>query len=1182
MILRGETMTAKDTASHSAMDVSPLLDRLRAHPAYQVLLRRLRAGGLVQGPLRLPRAARPTVAAALAQDLLRPVVLLLPRRDRMLTLMEELPAWSPDLRLIPFPEPNPLFYEKAPWGPRTLRARAAALAVLLAPRMPGRPHVGATRPTLVLATARSVMTHTLSASQFLRGSRWIAPGMNLRMDRLLKLLVDGGYEPTSVVTEQGQFGRRGGILDLWSPAHPRPVRVEFFGDEIDSLRTFDPSSQRSTGAIEGVLITPAREGLPRLYRDEWDARLPDDETDDPHTRRTAHYEFFLPWMNPSPTGLLDLLPPEAVLLIDDGAAYQDTVIDLEEQALALREEQVRDGQIPSDFPLPYLTWNDVQEMLLERRALDLGLVSGLTEDEQANSLGEAFSPGPRFGGQMRPLLNHLSDLRRSHEAVVLVSRQAPRLAELWIQGEAANAPVLQALPRELQPGDLHFVHGALSEGWTFSLPSGERFHLLTDAEVFGWVRPRPRVRPIARPAAPESAFADLRPGDWVVHEDYGIGRFQGLVERTLEGSTREYLLIQYAEGDQLFVPVHQADRISRYVGVGDAPPSASRLGGHEWARAKGRARQAAEEIARDLLELYARRMAAQGHAFSPDSEWQRELEASFPYAETEDQARALAAVKEDMERPRPMDRLICGDVGYGKTEVALRAAFKAVMDGKQVALLVPTTVLAQQHFRTFRQRLAPFPVAVEMLSRFRTPAETNRILQQLALGEIDIVIGTHRLLQRDVHFKDLGLLIIDEEQRFGVTHKEHFKRLRTEIDVLTLTATPIPRTLYMALTGVRDISNINTPPQERLPVITHVGTYDPRLVRQAILRELDRGGQVFFVHNRVRTIEGVARRLERLVPDARIAIAHGQMPERELEQVMERFTAGEIDVLVSTSIIESGLDIPNANTLIVDRADTFGLAQLYQLRGRVGRGATRAYAYFFRHPRFRATEEALQRLEVIAEHTQLGAGFAIAMRDLEIRGAGDILGTRQHGHIAAVGFHLYTRLLAEAVRRLRRAMGETEPHPGEVPLSGRQALPVTVELPLPGAIPPQYVSDRDLRLQLYRRMAGLRSLQEVEALREEFKDRFGPLPEEVENLLFSLRAKVLAAQAGISAISSENGQILLQMPRERAEQAAIRLGREVRASKRGLWLLRDAPGGWPDRLLRVLVKLAEIEALNPH
>jgi transcription-repair coupling factor (superfamily II helicase) len=1154
------------------MDISSLLTSIRALPEYARLCQSLTSGEAPRRALQLPRAVRLPVAAALAGDLKRPVVFLLARADRMLTLSEELPAWDPDLQLLTFPDPNPLFYECAPWTPRTLRQRVTVLSTLTADSQPpgSRNKTKLDLPTLIMAPARATMTRTISDRDFLINSRWLKTGSAFRYDHLLSLLMDIGYTHVSLVTEPGQFSRRGGILDLWPPAEAQPIRIEFFGDEVESMRRFNPANQRSIESIQQLRITPAREGLPRLYQEEWDDLLPIEDPLQGPTRE-PRLEFFLPMMNPTPTGLLDYLPSNAIVLLDDQTAFEGALSESEEQAVKLRAEQKQAGTLTEDFPLPYLTLGEINDRLTDQCVIDMGGVASSQEEDIR--MAEGFTPGPRFGAKLRPLMDHVIERILRHESVVIVSRQAPRLAELWAENDGPR-PVVEKLPPSLTPGDLHFVQGALSSGWTLELPDDSRLHLLSDAEIFGWAKPKPRLRPRRVASAPEDAYADLQAGDWVVHVDHGVGRFQGLVERTLDGLKREFLLVEYDGGGQLYVPIHQADRITRYIGVDGSPPTPSRLGTQTWEATKRKARQSVEEVAQDLLQLYAQRRTIRGHAFSSDTHWQQELEASFPYSETVDQAQALAAVKRDMELERPMDRLICGDVGYGKTEVALRAAFKAVMDNKQVAVLVPTTVLAQQHFNTFRQRLAPFPVEVEMLSRFRSRQETAIILKRLASAEIDIVIGTHRLLQRDVQFKDLGLLIIDEEQRFGVTHKEYLKQLRTEVDVLTLTATPIPRTLYMALTGARDISTINTPPEERLSVITHVGPYDPRIVRQAILRECDRGGQVFFVHNRVQSIEAMRRRLERLIPEARLAVAHGQMPEQALASIMEQFNAGEIEVLVCTSIIESGLDIPNANTLIVDRADRFGLAQLYQLRGRVGRGASQGYAFFFRHPKFRTTEEALQRLETIAEHSQLGAGYTIAMRDLEMRGAGDLLGTRQHGHIAAIGFHLYTRLLASAIQRIKLTAGHALPEPARLPYPA-DLLPVAIDLPLPSAIPSEYIQDRNLRLQLYRRMAEMRSLEGIKSLKTEMADRFGSIPREVENLFYQLRIRILAAKAGIEAITAENGQILLQIPHGLSERDLTKIGQDVRLSKRGLWLSRQTENDWTYRLEEILTALVE-------
>ncbi|MGC8874884.1 MAG: transcription-repair coupling factor, partial [Chloroflexia bacterium] len=764
----------------------------------------------------------------------------------------------------------------------------------------------------------------------------------------------------------------------------------------------------------------------------------------------------------------------------------------------------------------------------------------------------------------------VGEQRRAGGRVIVVSHQASRLTELL--REQGIGPLPGAL--DLHPGRLP------TGGWACP-PIG--LALWTDTEILGWAPPRrrPLVRRPRRELFREDFLQRLQVGDYVVHEEHGFAVYEGLVRLTLaDGVEREYLLLRYAGSDRLYVPVDQVDRVRRYVGSGDAPPALHHLGTGEWERTKARVRQAVRDLAKELLELYAAREVVPGFAFSPDTPWQAELEAAFPYLETEGQLRAVAEVKRDMERPRPMDRLVCGDVGYGKTEVALRAAFKAVMDGKQVAVLVPTTVLAQQHYRTFRERLEPFPVVVEMLSRFRRPAEQRRIVERVARGEVDILIGTHRILSRDVTFKDLGLVIVDEEQRFGVRHKEHLKRLRREVDVLTLTATPIPRTLHMSLTGLRDLSVIETPPEERVPIRTYVLPYNEKVIRSAILRELERGGQVYFVHNRVQTIYRVARDLQRLVPEARFGVAHGQMPEAELERVMLDFVEGRYDVLVCTTIIESGLDIPNANTILIDNAIFLGLAQLYQLRGRVGRGPVRAYAYFLYHPGKEMGEAAQKRLQAILEATDLGAGFQIAMRDLEIRGAGNLLGAEQSGHIAAVGFDLYTRLLAQAVEELRAG------RPLPVPLQEtaheelRGPAPVTLDLPLEAYLPADYVPEPEVRLHVYRRMADVRTTRQVQEMARELRDRFGEPPPPTQALLELLRLKVLALRAGAVEVRAEGKHIRIAFPegtRPVLQELPLWLAQRVRIRGSQVWLERDGLGErWVGVLRNLLVALGSV------
>jgi transcription-repair coupling factor (superfamily II helicase) len=1156
------------------MSLEPLI-RLIADSSRE-LIQTLQAGESLPN-LGLRRAARLPLVAALYGQLQRPILLLTDRADRALALADELGQWAPQAQRMIFPEPAPLFYENASWGETTRRERLNALTALAAYLIPGAN--APEKPPLIIAPARALMTRTLPRREFLKATRNLRRRQQVSMDELARQLVSLGYEPATIVIAPGQFARRGGILDLWPPAEALPVRLEFFGDEIDTLRRFEADTQRSVRASregsERVLVTPAREFLLDAHQPQ-PALVMDAETPAQEPLLEEINEFYLPLLHSSPASLLDYLPRQALVAIDNLQALLDSISDVEEQAVRLRQDMIQEGTLPDDFPIPYLTGSELQDALASHTVVQLGPTSSVDDEgglafaaPALAGLAQRFQPGPRYGGRLKLLMDDIARHYQMGEGVVVVSRQKARLQELWVE-------TAQLLENGRQQPQL--LEGSLSEGWIFQPPGqGEKpVHLLTDGEIFGWRRPEPRRHPRAIAEAPEAAYSDLQVGDYVVHVDHGIGRFAGLVHRTVDGLAREYLAVEYADEAQLFVPVYQADRLTRYVGPDGRSPELSRLGSQEWRSVKTHVKEAVQEVAEDLLNLYAARSVVQGHAFSPDTVWQQELEASFPYIETDDQVQVLEEVKQDMEASRPMDRLICGDVGYGKTEVALRAAFKAVMDGKQVALLVPTTVLAQQHYHTFQQRLSAFPVEVEMLSRFRTPQQQKDILERLEQGGVDILIGTHRLLSSDVHFKDLGLLIIDEEQRFGVTHKEKLKRLRTEVDVLTLTATPIPRTLYMALSGVRDISTINTPPEERLPVVTHVGPYSKRMVRQAILRELERGGQVFFVHNRVQTIGAMRSHLQQLVPEARLTVAHGQMAENELSERMDQFARGDVDVLLSTSIIESGLDIPNANTLIVDRADTFGLAQLYQLRGRVGRGAQRAYAYFFRHNRKAPTPEGRQRLETIAENTQLGAGFSIAMRDLEIRGTGDILGTRQHGNIAAVGFHLYTRLLAAAVQRLRG--GNKLPAGSILREASPQAASANVDLPLPASLPADYVPDKEARLGLYRRLANLQSQSQLEALGEEFQDRFGPPPQAVRNLLFQLKIKLLADQAGLASISAENGQFSLRFPTEEPPYRLPDLGPAVRVGKTALWMAYSSLPDWQSTLEKVLEQLSAARA----
>jgi transcription-repair coupling factor (superfamily II helicase) len=910
---------------------------------------------------------------------------------------------------------------------------------------------------------------------------------------------------------RGEFAVRGGIVDVYAGTAERPVRLEYLGDEIERMRSFSPASQTSSGSADRVLVFPVRELLPdeELRERARDALPRQMGVLRDALERISEGLYFEGMEQAAPLlfdhmpVLADSLPDGGWILLSQARRTLDRATDLVREARSLGEAM----GWPAASPLA-----PASEALVGRPRVDL------TEFAEGTDLGVSG-----WGG--------LIGERLADRAATLGFRLAVCAA-----GRGSLDRATEVLERAGAKPDLTY-EGELLEGFVFA---DGRVAVIGEDDLFGRRRrghEAPRIT--GRPA---SAFAEeLSPGDFAVHHVHGVGRYLGMVRRSIGGAERDYLLLEYAAGDKLYVPADQLDVVDRYSGGEE--PRLHRLGSSDWAKAKGRVRRAVRDMAGELVRLYSARMAAKGHAFGPDTPWQRELEDAFPHEETRDQLVTIADVKRDMEAQLPMDRLICGDVGYGKTEIAVRAAFKAVMDGKQVAVLVPTTLLAEQHQVTFSERYAPFPVRVEMLSRFRSRAEQKQVIDDLREGKVDVVIATHRLLSKDVAFKDLGLLVIDEEQRFGVAHKERLKRFRLNVDVLTMTATPIPRTLEMALSGVRGLSTIDTPPEDRRPVLTYVGPYQEDVSLGAIRRELRRGGQAFWVRSDVRSIGPFSAWLSEKIPEARIGVAHGQMDESVLEKSMMAFWNAEIDVLVCTTIIEAGLDVPTANTLVIDRADRMGLSQLYQLRGRVGRSAERAFAYLFFRRDAALSEEAHERLAAISRFTELGSGFRVAMRDLEIRGAGNLLGAEQSGHIAAVGFDTYARLLAESVAELKGEPVEEEKD-------------IRVELPVRAFIPVDYLGQESLRLEMYRRVASARSEEELDQTRAEAEDRFGPVPREVETLLDVAKLRILADRLGVEDISVYRNQVRIK-PVELPEGAAVPEASEYHPATRTLNLLPE-------------------------
>jgi transcription-repair coupling factor (superfamily II helicase) len=1149
------------------MSLAGLLTILDDDPQLSGAVARAEAGA----DLVAPPTLRPALVAALAR---RPgednassgerfVLALTATVREAEDLAAGLGSFLPPDSVAVFPGWETLPHERLSPRSDTVGQRIAVLRRLAHPAPAGEPN----GPLSVVVTpVRSLLQPIVAGLGDLEPVE-LHPGQACELDDLLVRLVEIGYSRADMVGNRGEIAVRGGIVDVFPPTEEHPLRVEFFGDTVEEIRYFKVADQRSIGpADHGLWAPPCRELLltpevrerAKILADTHPA-LADILGKLAEGIAVEGMEAFAPVLSERMELLVDYVPAGGVVLTCDPervrARAEELVSTSQEFLEASWVNAAAGGEAPIDLGSAAF-----QPMTAVRAAAaGLGLPwwtiapFGVTDSDEADPGAPAIKaigpnePGaptsfrinaslaPAYRGDATHMLADVRHWLAEGWRVVLVTEghgPAQRLAEM-LRGEEIGARLQDDVAEPPEPGVPYVTTACLGNGFVWP---DVRLALLTESDLAGTPAGLPTTRDMRRMPSRRRGGVDplqLKSGDYVVHEQHGVGRYVEMTSRTAAGATREYLVIEYAPArrgqppDRLYVPTDQLDEVTRYSG-GEAP-ALHRLGGADWAKAKGRARKAVRQIASELIRLYSARMASPGFAFGPDTPWQRELEDAFPYIETPDQLGAIDEVKRDMERPVPMDRLICGDVGYGKTEIAVRAAFKAVQDGKQVAVLVPTTLLVQQHFSTFSERYAPFPVKVKPLSRFQTKAESDETLRGLADGTVDVVIGTHKLLSPETRFARLGLVIIDEEQRFGVEHKEYLKRMRTEVDVLGMSATPIPRTLEMGVAGIREMSTILTPPEERHPVLTFVGAYDVKQVAAAIRRELLRDGQVFFVHNRVTSIRKVAADLAQLVPEARIAVAHGQMNEHELEKIMVDFWERKSDVLVATTIVESGLDIPNANTLIIDRADMYGLSQLHQLRGRVGRAKERAYAYFLYPPERSLTETAHERLATVAQHTEIGAGMYVAMKDLEIRGAGNLLGGEQSGHIAGVGFDLYVRMIGEAVNELK----------GDGPAEKPE---VRVELPVNAHIPHDYVPGERLRLEAYTRIAAIDSEADITAVHEELTDRFGEPPEPVLNLLEVARLRTVARRAGLTDITAA-GQHIRFAPVELPDSRQVRVQR---------------------------------------
>lgn len=1052
---------------------------------------------------------------------------------------EEAQKWVNDLKSW-LPEKSVLYFPVTEWLPFEVLGRSRETT---AERIKVLNQLAQNKQQIVVAPILALDRRMFSEERWKEYTQEFELGETYVLADVITKLVTAGYVRLDLVEGKGQFALRGGILDIY-PLDGEPLRIEFFDDEVDSIRIFDLDTQKSTRSLETVLVPPVLEYVVRpeeLEKLRWEikaqarkvsGRLNRSERTEAAERiqeKAQRLEErlsqgildensypYLSLLENSLDSFFSLLAPESYVILDDPLRLKEQ---LEFQLKERLEEYTQALEKGEEFISPEDQFINYPEILEYGTGRPFVLLSTLPRQIPGVSPRQIYNLTARtltgFMGKTGVLAEEIEHWQKMGYIVSLFAGDEEH-AERLIQGLRDRGAVAQRkkLEEPIQVGGVYVYAYSLDQG--FELPLS-KLVILSEAEIYKRERKTPAKRPVVKETkTTRLQFSDLKPGDYVVHVHHGVGRFLGIERLAVSGVEKDYFTVKYAGEDRLYVPLDQLNLLQKYLGSdAEALPKLYKLGGNDWKKVKNKAKSSIKEMAIDLVKLYAEREAVQGFAFSPDNVWQQEFEEKFPYEETPDQLKSIQEVKHDMMRLRPMDRLLCGDVGYGKTEVALRAAFKAVMDSKQVAVLVPTTILAQQHFNTFRERFTGYPVTIEMLSRFRTAKEQKVIIQGLKEGNIDIIVGTHRLISDAVKFKDLGLLVIDEEQRFGVTHKEKLKTLKANVDVLTLSATPIPRTLHMSLVGVRDMSVIETPPEDRYPVQTYVAEFRPDLVRDAIRREIQRGGQVFFVHNRVEDMEQVVHFLSQLVPEVRFGIAHGQMSETVLEKEMISFLEHENDVLVCTTIIETGLDMPNVNTLIIDESDRLGLGQLYQLRGRVGRSNRKAYAYFLYKPQKVLTEVAEKRLAAIREFTEFGSGLRIAMRDLEIRGAGNLIGAQQHGQLAAVGFELYSQMLKEAVLEIKGEKVEDKIEP-------------SIEVQVDAFIPDEYIADRQVKASLYQRLVMISAEEELSDMVDELIDRFGNPPREVENLLKIIRIKWIAAGLKIQQIQQLKQQVLLK------------------------------------------------------